>query len=70
MVTADVDKDGFDEIIYGSMVVDHDGTGLYTTKRGHGDAIHVGFFRNEDRLQIVKANESEDIVKRGYGFEY
>lgn len=70
MVTADVDKDGFDEIIYGSMVVDHDGTGLYSTKRGHGDAIHVGFFRNVDRLQIVKANESADVVKRGYGFEY
>ncbi len=70
MVTADVDKDGFDEIIYGSMVVDHDGTGLYSTKRGHGDAIHVGFFKNEDRLQLVKANESVDIVTGGYGFEY
>lgn len=70
MVTADVDKDGLDEIIYGSMVVDHDGTGLYSTKRGHGDAIHVGFFRNENRLQIVKANESGDIVTSGYGFEY
>lgn len=70
MVTADIDNDGFDEIIYGSMAIDHDGTGIYSTKRGHGDAIHVGFFRNEDRLQLVKANESVDVVKAGYGFEY
>ena len=61
MVTADIDNDGFDEIIYGSMAVDHDGTGIYSTKRGHGDAIHVGFFRNEDRLQLVKANETVDV---------
>ncbi|PRP50437.1 rhamnogalacturonan lyase [Bacillus halotolerans] len=39
---ADVDGDGKDEIIYGAMAVDHDGTGLYTTELGHGDAMHVG----------------------------
>ncbi|HEY7089844.1 MAG TPA: rhamnogalacturonan lyase, partial [Tepidisphaeraceae bacterium] len=39
---ADVDGDGKDEIIYGSMTVDDDGKGLYTTGWGHGDAIHVG----------------------------
>ena len=27
----DVDNDGLDEIVYGAMTVDHDGTGLYTT---------------------------------------
>ena len=70
MVCADVDDDGFDEIIYGSMVVDHDGKGLYSTGRGHGDAIHVGYFKNEDRLQIVKANEDVNVVTSGYGFEY
>lgn len=37
----DVDFDGKDEIIYGHMVVDHDGQGLYTTGMGHGDAIHL-----------------------------
>ena len=41
---ADVDNDGCDEIVYGSMVVDNDGKGLYTTELGHGDAIHVGNF--------------------------
>lgn len=39
---ADVDGDGKDEIIYGSMTVDDDGRGLYTTGWSHGDAIHVG----------------------------
>ena len=37
----DVDFDGKDEIIYGHMVVDHDGQGLITTGGGHGDAIHL-----------------------------
>ncbi len=38
---ADVDDDGFDEIIYGAMVIDHDGKGLHSTGWGHGDALHV-----------------------------
>ncbi len=38
---ADVDADGHDEIIYGGMVVDHDGQGLYSTGLGHGDAQHT-----------------------------
>ena len=42
MCVADVDGDGRDEIIYGSMTVDADGRGRYTTGWGHGDAIHVG----------------------------
>ncbi|MFK0110718.1 rhamnogalacturonan lyase [Streptomyces sp. NPDC091217] len=39
---ADVDGDGKDEIVYGSMAVDDNGYGLWTTKNGHGDAMHVG----------------------------
>ena len=39
---ADVDEDGRDEIVWGGMTVDDDGTGLYSTELGHGDAIHVG----------------------------
>ncbi|MBN2163236.1 MAG: hypothetical protein JXR25_01275 [Pontiellaceae bacterium] len=38
---ADVDADGCDEIIYGSCTIDHDGSGLYSTGLGHGDALHV-----------------------------
>ena len=38
---ADVDGDGKDEIIYGACAIDDDGTGLYSTGFGHGDALHV-----------------------------
>lgn len=41
---ADVDEDGRDEIVYGSMVLDDNGSGLYTTGYGHGDAQHVSDF--------------------------
>ncbi|WP_329124773.1 rhamnogalacturonan lyase [Streptomyces sp. NBC_01465] len=39
---ADVDQDGKDEIVYGSMAVDDNGSARWTTKNGHGDAMHVG----------------------------
>ncbi|HPC99447.1 MAG TPA: rhamnogalacturonan lyase [Bacteroidales bacterium] len=38
---ADVDDDGRDEIIYGSCAFDDDGTPIYTTRMGHGDAMHL-----------------------------
>ena len=37
---ADVDMDGRDEIVFGSMVIDDNGKGLSTTGLGHGDAQH------------------------------
>ena len=37
----DVDGDGKDEIIYGACAIDDDGTGLYNTGLGHGDAMHL-----------------------------
>ena len=37
---ADVDWDGRDEIVFGSMVIDDNGKGLATTGLGHGDAQH------------------------------
>ncbi|GHJ49379.1 rhamnogalacturonan lyase [Catellatospora sp. TT07R-123] len=39
---ADVDADGRDEIIYGSMAIDDNGAKLWNTGNGHGDAMHVG----------------------------
>ncbi|MFI6858425.1 rhamnogalacturonan lyase [Streptomyces sp. NPDC050421] len=39
---ADVDADGKDEIVYGAMAVDDNGNALWTTRNGHGDALHVG----------------------------
>lgn len=56
---ADVDGDGCDEITYGSMAVDHDGTGLYNTKMGHGDAMHLTVFDpTSDRLQLWDCHEN------------
>ena len=39
---ADVDGDGCDEILWGAAALDNDGTILYATGYGHGDAMHVG----------------------------
>ena len=39
---ADVDGDERDEIIFGAMTIDDNGKGLYSTRLGHGDALHVG----------------------------
>ena len=41
---ADVDWDGRDEVVFGSMVIDDNGKGLSTTGLGHGDAHHVSDF--------------------------
>lgn len=41
MSIGDVDGDGCDEIIWGSAALNNDGTLLYATGFGHGDAIHV-----------------------------
>ncbi len=37
----DVDGDGCDEITFGSAAIDNDGTLLYSTGLGHGDATHL-----------------------------
>ena len=41
IAVADVDGDGYDEITFGSAAIDHDGSMLYSTKLGHGDALHL-----------------------------
>lgn len=66
---ADVDEDGCDEIIYGSSAIDHDGTPLYSTRLGHGDAMHVSDL-DPDRpgLEVWQVLESAPAVNR-YGYE-
>jgi len=49
----DVDGDGKDEIIFGSMVVNSDGTGRFSTGLRHGDAIHVGYLDPENTDKLV-----------------
>ncbi|MDH6313154.1 rhamnogalacturonan endolyase [Parabacteroides sp. PFB2-10] len=56
----DVDGDGCDEIIYGSCAIDHDGTGLYNTQMGHGDAMHLTQFDpSNPRLQVWDCHENK-----------
>lgn len=63
----DIDGDGLDEIVYGAMAVDHDGTGIYSTGIGHGDCLNLGNFNpdtpNLDFFQIHEESDAE------YGFE-
>lgn len=61
---ADVDNDGKDEIIYGSMCVDDDGKGLYTTGFRHGDAIHVSDLDPDiPGLEVFGIHEIEEGTK-------
>ena len=56
----DVDGDGCDEIIYGSCAIDHNGKGLYSTKMGHGDAIHLTHFDPSRKgLQVWDCHENK-----------
>ncbi|MGW3296928.1 rhamnogalacturonan lyase [Streptomyces xiamenensis] len=55
----DVDGDGRDEIVYGAMAVDDNGTRLWTTRTGHGDAQHLGNFNpGTSGLDYFKVSES------------
>lgn len=54
----DVDGDGKDEIQYGSMAIDDNGTPLYNTGFGHGDASHLGDFNpSNPGLEYFMAHE-------------
>lgn len=57
----DVDGDGKDEIIYGSMVVDDNGKGLFTTGLRHGDALHVSDLDpSHEGLEVFGVHEIEE----------
>ncbi|MBI9115103.1 rhamnogalacturonan lyase [Sanguibacter sp. YZGR15] len=56
---ADVDADGRQEILYGSLALDHDGSVLWNARTGHGDAGHVGdLIPSRPGLEYFKVNES------------
>lgn len=63
---ADVDNDGKDEIIYGAITVDDDGTALYSTGLRHGDAMHVAdLLPDRPGLEVWGIHENEKPVE-GY----
>ncbi len=58
----DVDHDGKDEIIFGAMTIDHDGTTKYTTELGHGDAMHVSdWIPTNSGLEIMGVHEHTNV---------
>jgi rhamnogalacturonan endolyase len=71
LTVADVDADGKDEIIYGSMCVNDDGTGLYSTELRHGDAMHVSDLDPaREGLEVWGIHENEAPVpgyENGFG---
>ncbi len=57
----DVDGDGKDEIIYGACAIDDDGTGLYSTGLGHGDAMHLSDIDPErPGLEVFQIHEGDN----------
>lgn len=64
LTVADVDGDGKDEIVYGSMCVDDNGQGLYTTGLRHGDAVHVtDMDPSHPGMEVFGIHEIEDGTK-------
>ncbi len=67
---ADVDGDGRDEILYGSLALDDNGTALWSArsstgqKLGHGDAMHVGDL-DPDRPGLEKFGVHESPGSNG-----
>ncbi|MCD8287309.1 MAG: rhamnogalacturonan lyase [Porphyromonadaceae bacterium] len=58
LAVGDVDGDGCDEIIYGAAVLNNDGTLLYRTGLGHGDALHLSdFMPDRQGLEIFMVHE-------------
>ncbi|MFN0112384.1 MAG: hypothetical protein ACKVZH_26300, partial [Blastocatellia bacterium] len=64
LTVADVDGDGRDEIVYGSMCVDDNGAGLYSTGLRHGDALHVSDLDpSRPGLEAYGIHEIEEATK-------
>ncbi|MEO3930131.1 rhamnogalacturonan lyase [Micromonosporaceae bacterium B7E4] len=56
---ADVDSDGRDEIVYGAATINDNGTLMYSTGFGHGDAMHVGdLIPSRAGLEVFTIHES------------
>lgn len=61
---ADVDGDGKDEIVYGSMALDDDGKGIWSSGLHHGDAMIVGDL-DPTRPGLEKFGAHEEVARNG-----
>ena len=60
---ADVDADGKDEVMFGSMAINDNGSPLWNNNTHHGDAYHVGdFIPSRPGLEVFKPSEHTDQV--------
>lgn len=58
----DADNDGFDEIFLGSLTLDHDGSVLWCSGKGHGDAQHLGDFDPDNEgMEYFSVHEGGDF---------
>lgn len=56
---ADLEGNGRDSIIYGAAVINHDGSGRYSTQLGHGDAQHTAkMIPDVDKFQTFSIHEN------------
>ncbi|AVT34851.1 hypothetical protein C6361_27560 [Plantactinospora sp. BC1] len=62
LTVGDVDADGRDEILYGAMAIDDNGSALWNTGHGHGDAAHLGDL-DPSRAGLEYFKVSEDSSK-------
>jgi rhamnogalacturonan endolyase len=59
LTIGDVDGDGRQEIVFGAAAIDDDGTGLYSTGLGHGDALHLSDMDpNRHGLEVFMVHET------------
>jgi rhamnogalacturonan endolyase len=68
IAVGDVDNDGCDEIIYGAATINNDGTLLYSTGLGHGDAQHLSdLMPDRSGLEYYQVHESKINDTYAYG---
>ncbi len=59
LTVGDVDNDGCDEIICGSLALDNDFSVLWCSGRGHGDALHLGDYDpTHEGMEYFSVHES------------
>jgi rhamnogalacturonan endolyase len=63
----DVDSDGKDEIVYGACAIDDNGSLLYRTGYGHGDAMHLSDM--DPDIAGLEVWEVHEDTSTTYGYE-